>query len=66
MWPAILAMTMGSNLLVTGSVATVIVRRLARESGGSFSAARFSAAGLAVLPLQFAAAAAVAWLLAHV
>jgi Na+/H+ antiporter NhaD/arsenite permease-like protein len=66
MWPAILAMTMGSNLLVTGSVATVIVRRLARESGGSFSAARFSAVGLVVVPLQLAVAAAVAWLLSHV
>lgn len=66
MWPAILAVTMGSNLLVTGSVATVIVRRLARESGASFSAVWFSAVGLVVVALQFAAVGVVAWLLSRV
>jgi Na+/H+ antiporter NhaD/arsenite permease-like protein len=66
MWPAILAVTMGSNLLVIGSVATVIVRRLARESGATFSAARFSAVGVVVVPLQFAAVGVLTWLLPRV
>ena len=55
-WPAILAMGAGSNLLITGSVATVICRRLAREGGARFSVARLSAVGLVLLPAQLMAA----------
>jgi arsenical pump membrane protein len=55
-WPAILAMGAGSNLLITGSVATVICRRLAREAGAHLSVLRLSAIGLTLLPMQIAAA----------
>lgn len=55
-WPAILAMGAGSNLLITGSVATVICRRLAREGGARFSVARLSAVGFALLLAQIAVA----------
>jgi Na+/H+ antiporter NhaD/arsenite permease-like protein len=34
LWAAILATTVGPNLLITGSVATLITRRLARDGGG--------------------------------
>ena len=55
-WPAILGMGAGSNLLITGSVATVICRRLAREGGARFSVARLSAVGLVLLPVQLVVA----------
>jgi hypothetical protein len=48
---AVLAMAIGSNLLVTGSVATLICRRIARDAGVQFGAARFSLLGLAFVPL---------------
>jgi arsenical pump membrane protein len=56
LWAAILATTVGPNLLVTGSVATLIARRIARDAGARFSAWQFSAAGIALVPVQLAAA----------
>jgi len=56
-WGAILAMAVGPNLLITGSVATLICRRIARDSGAGLSAWRFSAIGVALLPAQLAVAA---------
>src|SRR5262249_46946728 len=45
-WPAILAMSIGANLFLTGSVATVLCRRLAREAGAPFSLVRSALLGL--------------------
>ncbi|HEX3622720.1 MAG TPA: hypothetical protein VHT97_10430, partial [Acidimicrobiales bacterium] len=56
-WAAVLSMAIGPNLLVTGSVATVICRRLAREGGGELDPVRFSLVGLVLAPLQLAVAA---------
>jgi Na+/H+ antiporter NhaD/arsenite permease-like protein len=55
-WVAVLAMAVGPNLLLTGSIATLISRRIAREGGARFGAAMFSLAGLAIVPLQALAA----------
>lgn len=55
-WAAILAMAAGPNLLITGSVATVICRRFAVEAGTSFPWWRWSVLGVALLPLQLALA----------
>jgi arsenical pump membrane protein len=55
-WTAILAMSIGANLFLIGSVATVISRRLATESGARFSLITFTLIGAALLPLQLAAA----------
>jgi arsenical pump membrane protein len=56
LWAAILATTIGPNLLITGSMATLISRRIARDGGTRLSAWRFSAIGAALLPAQLAAA----------
>ena len=56
LWAAILATTIGPNLIITGSVATVICRRITRDAGATFKAWQFSAAGSALLPAQFAVA----------
>jgi arsenical pump membrane protein len=56
LWAAILATTIGPNLLITGSVATLISRRIARDGGARLSAWQFSAAGVALVPAQLAAA----------
>lgn len=56
LWTAVLATTIGPNLLITGSIATLISRRIAAGGGAQFSAWRFSAIGLALLPVQFALA----------
>jgi Na+/H+ antiporter NhaD/arsenite permease-like protein len=56
LWAAILATSVGPDLLVTGSVATLITRRVARDSGARLSAWQFSAIGLALVPAQLAAA----------
>jgi arsenical pump membrane protein len=56
LWAAILATTAGPGLLVTGSVATLITRRIARDGNAGFSAWQFSAIGLALVPAQLAAA----------
>jgi Na+/H+ antiporter NhaD/arsenite permease-like protein len=55
-WTAILAMSVGANLFFTGSVATVICRRLAHESGARFSLLTFTLVGAALLPFQLAIA----------
>lgn len=51
-WAAILSMAIGPNLLITGSMATLICRRIARDGGVALDAARFSLLGLTVVPLQ--------------
>jgi len=56
LWAAILATTIGPNLLITGSVATLISRRIARDGGAKLSPRQFSAIGLALVPAQLAAA----------
>lgn len=56
-WAAVLAMAVGPNLFITGSVATLICRRIARDGGATLSGWRFTATGLALVPLQLAAAA---------
>ena len=55
-WAAIWAMAIGPNLLVTGSVATIICRRIALDLGVNFESGRFSVLGAAMLPIQFLAA----------
>lgn len=55
-WAAIWAMAMGPNLLVTGSIASLICRRSALDLGVSFESWTFSVLGAAMLPLQFLAA----------
>src|SRR5580704_666596 len=56
LWAAILTATIGPNLLVTGSVATLIARRIARDGGAGLGAGRFSAVGAVLVPAQLAAA----------
>jgi arsenical pump membrane protein len=56
LWAAILATTIGPGLLVTGSVATLITRRIARDGHARLSAWQFSATGLVLVPAQLAAA----------
>jgi Na+/H+ antiporter NhaD/arsenite permease-like protein len=56
LWAAILATTIGPNLIITGSVATVICRRITRDAGATFNAWQFSAAGCTLLPAQLAVA----------
>jgi Na+/H+ antiporter NhaD/arsenite permease-like protein len=56
LWAAILATAMGPGLLITGSVATVICRRIARESGTTLRAWQFSLVGAALIPAQLAVA----------
>ena len=55
-WAAILAMAIGPNLLLTGSVATLISRNIARGSGVELSALRFSAVGSVLVVLQLGVA----------
>jgi arsenical pump membrane protein len=56
LWAAILATAIGPNLVITGSVATLISRRIARQAGTALSAWRFTAIGSVLIPAQFAAA----------
>jgi arsenical pump membrane protein len=56
LWAAILATTVGPNLLITGSVATLISRRIARDAGASLPAGWFTALGVALVPAQLAVA----------
>jgi arsenical pump membrane protein len=56
LWAAILATTIGPNLIITGSVATMICRRITRDAGATFNAWQFSAAGCTLLPAQLAVA----------
>ena len=55
-WAAIWAMAIGPNLLVTGSVASIICRRIALGLGVRFESGTYSALGAAMLPFQFLAA----------
>jgi arsenical pump membrane protein len=56
LWAAIVATTIGPNLLITGSVATLITRRIARDAGAKLAIWQFSAFGLALVPAQVTAA----------
>ncbi len=56
LWAAVLATAAGPDLLITGSVATLIARRIARDGGASLTAWRFSALGAVLVPAQLAAA----------
>jgi len=55
-WAAVLGLAIGPNLLLTGSVASLISRRIARDHGVAFGTLRFSLLGAAMLPLQMALA----------
>lgn len=46
----------GPNLLLTGSVATLICRRIARQAGAALSAWQVTAIGSALITAQLAAA----------
>ena len=56
LWAAILATTVGPNLVITGSVATLITRRIARDAGARLTIWQFSAIGIALIPAQLAVA----------
>ncbi len=56
LWAAILATAIGPGLLLTGSVATVICRRIARDADATLSTWQFTAIGLALVPAQLAVA----------
>jgi arsenical pump membrane protein len=56
LWAAILAASIGPNLVITGSVATLICRRIARQAGATLSAWQYTAIGSALIPAQFAVA----------
>jgi arsenical pump membrane protein len=55
-WGVIAGLAIGPNLLLTGSVAAVIVRRMAREGGVDVSIRTFTLVGLALVPIQLGAA----------
>ena len=55
-WAPILAMAMGPNLLITGSIASIICRRIALDLGVRFESRTFSTLGAAMLPFQFLSA----------
>ena len=57
LWAAILSTAIGPGLLLTGSVATLICRRIARDAGAALSAWQFTAIGSVLVPAQLAAAA---------
>ncbi len=57
LWAAILATAIGPGLLLTGSVATLICRRIARDASTVLSAWQFTAIGSVLVPAQLAAAA---------
>jgi arsenical pump membrane protein len=56
LWAAILATAIGPGLLITGSVATIICRRIAQESGAAPRAWQFTAIGSALVPVQLTSA----------
>lgn len=56
LWAAVLATAIGPNLLLTGSLATIICRRIARQAGAMLSAPQYTAIGSALIPIQLAAA----------
>lgn len=55
-WAAILATAIGPGLLLTGSIATLICRRIARDAGTALSTWRFTATGSVLVPFQLTAA----------
>jgi Na+/H+ antiporter NhaD/arsenite permease-like protein len=55
-WAAVLGLALGPDLVLTGSLATLISRRLARDRGAGFSAGWFMALGWVLLPAQVALA----------
>jgi len=56
LWAAILATAIGPGLLLSGSIATLICRRVARDAGAGFSARQFTAMGCVLVPAQLAVA----------
>ena len=56
LWGSDPCYTIGPRLLVTGSVARLIIRRIARDGAAWLSARQFSTAGLALVPVRLAAA----------
>ena len=56
MGSAVLATAIGPGLVITGSVATLIRRRIARDAGAKLRALQFSLIGSALLPAQLTAA----------
>lgn len=56
LWAAILATAIGPGLLLTGSVATLICRRIARDAGATMLAWQYTAIGAVLAPAQLAAA----------
>jgi Na+/H+ antiporter NhaD/arsenite permease-like protein len=55
-WAAILATAIGPGLLLTGSIATLICRRIARDAGAGLSARQFTAIGCVLVPAQLTVA----------
>jgi arsenical pump membrane protein len=55
-WAAVLGLAIGPNLVVTGSVASLIARRITLSHGVGFGVVRFSLLGASLLPLQLAVA----------
>lgn len=51
-WAAVLGLAIGPNLLLTGSVASLISRRIAHDRGAEFSVVTFTMVGAALLPVQ--------------
>jgi Na+/H+ antiporter NhaD/arsenite permease-like protein len=49
-WATVPVMAIGPNLLLTGSVATIICRRMTREAGADFDPVRFSLVGVVLTP----------------
>ena len=56
LWAAILATAIGPSLLLTGSVATLICRRIARDAGATLRARQLTAIGAVLVPAQLATA----------
>jgi Na+/H+ antiporter NhaD/arsenite permease-like protein len=56
LWAAILATAIGPGLLLTGSVATLICRRIARDAGATLRAWQYTAIGAVLVPAQLAVA----------
>jgi Na+/H+ antiporter NhaD/arsenite permease-like protein len=54
-WGVIAGLAIGPNLLLTGSVTAVIVRRMAREGGVDIPMRTFTLVGLALVPIQLGA-----------
>ena len=54
LWAAVLAMSLAPNLLISGSVATLICRRIARDGGVRLGAGAFTGLGVCLVPEQLA------------